>query len=100
VKADEPVAELETDKANVDLVRASAGVLRRVKNEGDTVRVGEAIGRVDAGGGGGGAAAAAAAAARPGRRPRRVPARARRCSGSGGAAANKLEDLSPRRGGS
>jgi 2-oxoglutarate dehydrogenase E2 component (dihydrolipoamide succinyltransferase) len=47
VAAGEPLCELETDKANVDVPSPGAGVLRRVKNEGDTVRVGEVIARID-----------------------------------------------------
>jgi 2-oxoglutarate dehydrogenase E2 component (dihydrolipoamide succinyltransferase) len=47
VGKDEPVAELETDKANADLPAPAAGVLRHVKAAGDTVLVGETIGRVD-----------------------------------------------------
>src|SRR5579864_8227380 len=49
VAADEPLAELETDKANVDLPARTAGVLRQAKKPGDTVHVGEAIGRIDEG---------------------------------------------------
>src|SRR6185369_12516675 len=51
VAAAEPIAELETDKANVDVPAPSAGVLRRVKKEGDTVAIGETIARIDEGGG-------------------------------------------------
>jgi 2-oxoglutarate dehydrogenase E2 component (dihydrolipoamide succinyltransferase) len=47
VGKDEAVAELETDKANADLPAPAAGVLRHVKAAGDTVLVGETIGRVD-----------------------------------------------------
>lgn len=47
VKVDEPLCELETDKANVDVPAKGAGVLRRVKDEGETVRVGEIIARID-----------------------------------------------------
>lgn len=47
VAVDEPICELETDKANVDLPAPAAGVLRRVKDEGDTVNVGEVIARID-----------------------------------------------------
>ncbi len=47
VEADEPIAELETDKANADVPAPAAGVFRRTKEEGDTVAVGEAIGTVD-----------------------------------------------------
>lgn len=50
VAADEPLAELETDKANVDLPSRAAGLLRQAKKAGDTVHVGEAIGRIDEGG--------------------------------------------------
>src|SRR6476660_8094524 len=61
VGKDEPVAELETDKANADLPAPAAGVLRHVKAAGDTVLVGETIGRVDEAPAG----AAAAAASKP-----------------------------------
>src|SRR5437588_7059612 len=63
VAADEPVAELETDKANVDLPSPAAGVLRPGKKPGDTVRVGETIARIDEGGGAAPRAAAPAAKA-------------------------------------
>ena len=42
-RRDEPLAELETDKANVDLPAPAAGVLRRAKDAGETVQVGETI---------------------------------------------------------
>jgi 2-oxoglutarate dehydrogenase E2 component (dihydrolipoamide succinyltransferase) len=62
----EPVAELETDKANVDVPAPAAGVLRRVKNEGDTVAIGDTIARIDEGGSGaGGNAKQQAAPAKP-----------------------------------
>src|SRR5580765_4748757 len=44
----DPLAELETDKANVDLPAPRAGVLRRVKEAGDTVHIGETVARIDA----------------------------------------------------
>src|SRR3954471_10500457 len=50
VKPDEAIAELETDKANVDVPSPGGGVLRHLKEEGDTVAVGEAIARIDEGG--------------------------------------------------
>jgi 2-oxoglutarate dehydrogenase E2 component (dihydrolipoamide succinyltransferase) len=68
VSADEPIAELETDKANADLPAPAAGVLRTVKNPGDTVHVGETIARIDEGGGkpaSGSTAAKAPEAAKP-----------------------------------
>ena len=54
----DPLAELETDKANVDLPSPASGVLRHVKPEGATVQIGETVARVDEAG----AAAAAPAA--------------------------------------
>src|SRR5690348_10985640 len=51
VAAAEPLAELETDKANVDVPSPTAGVLRRIKKEGDTVKIGDTIARVEEGGG-------------------------------------------------
>src|SRR5688500_18369692 len=47
VNAQDPLCELETDKANVDLAAPSAGVLRHVKEEGETVHIGETIARID-----------------------------------------------------
>ena len=47
VKPDEAIAELETDKANVDVPSPGGGVLRHLKEEGDTVAVGEPIARID-----------------------------------------------------
>jgi len=47
VGVDEPLCELETDKANVDVPAPKAGVVRHVKEEGDTVAVGEVIARID-----------------------------------------------------
>jgi 2-oxoglutarate dehydrogenase E2 component (dihydrolipoamide succinyltransferase) len=61
----EPVAELETDKANVDVPAPVAGVLRRVKNEGDTVAIGDTIARIDEGGSGNAKPAAPAKSATP-----------------------------------
>jgi 2-oxoglutarate dehydrogenase E2 component (dihydrolipoamide succinyltransferase) len=49
VGIDEPVAELETDKANVDVRSPSGGVLRRMRKEGESVAVGEVIARVEEG---------------------------------------------------
>lgn len=49
VATDEPVAELETDKANVDIPSGVSGVLRQAKKVGDTVKIGETIARVEEG---------------------------------------------------
>jgi 2-oxoglutarate dehydrogenase E2 component (dihydrolipoamide succinyltransferase) len=85
---DEPLCELETDKANVDIPAPAAGVIRRVRNEGETVRVGEVIARIDSVGAG------ATSPAKGGGAPAAAPATA----GAGAAAAAgaaKLEELSP-----
>src|SRR3954469_5845443 len=58
VRADEPVVELETDKATQEVVAPASGTLRVAAKEGDTVQVGAVIGRVEEG-------AAAPAAAKP-----------------------------------
>ena len=47
VKIDEPIAELETDKANVDVPAPAAGVFKRVVTEGTKVRIGQTIATVD-----------------------------------------------------
>jgi len=47
VAVDEPICELETDKANVDIPAKSAGVLHPLKKEGETVKVGETIAQID-----------------------------------------------------
>lgn len=47
VKENEPIAELETDKANVDVPAPASGVFKRVKKEGDTVKIGETIATID-----------------------------------------------------
>jgi 2-oxoglutarate dehydrogenase E2 component (dihydrolipoamide succinyltransferase) len=47
VERDEPLCELETDKANVDLPAAATGVLKRGVAEGATVRIGQTIATID-----------------------------------------------------
>jgi 2-oxoglutarate dehydrogenase E2 component (dihydrolipoamide succinyltransferase) len=48
VKKGEYIVELETDKVNVEIISDYEGVLKELRaNEGDTVRVGEAIAVVD-----------------------------------------------------
>jgi 2-oxoglutarate dehydrogenase E2 component (dihydrolipoamide succinyltransferase) len=51
VKVDEPLCELETDKANVELPAPVAGVLRRLKKEGETVKIAEAVAAIEEGAG-------------------------------------------------
>src|SRR4051812_5343007 len=91
VAQDEPVCELETDKANADMNAPTAGILRRVKNEGDTVQVGEVIARVDPAG-----AATAAPAPAPAQAAAGGPAAtAAPTTPAAGAPGLKIEDLSP-----
>jgi 2-oxoglutarate dehydrogenase E2 component (dihydrolipoamide succinyltransferase) len=47
VKTDEPLCELETDKANVDVPSPGTGVVKRMKPEGAKVRIGETIATID-----------------------------------------------------
>jgi 2-oxoglutarate dehydrogenase E2 component (dihydrolipoamide succinyltransferase) len=47
VTKDEMLCELETDKANVDLPAPAAGVLKRVAQQGATVKIGDTIARID-----------------------------------------------------
>src|SRR5688500_9951810 len=69
----EPIAELETDKANVDVPAPAAGVLRRVKKEGDTVTIGETIARIEEGAGSAAPAAKTPARGSPAAPPRVSP---------------------------
>ena len=82
VAIDEALCELETDKANVDMPAPAAGVVRRLKNEGDTVGVGEVIARVDPAG----------VAAAPAKASAAVSAGAPAAAAAGSA---KLDELSP-----
>jgi 2-oxoglutarate dehydrogenase E2 component (dihydrolipoamide succinyltransferase) len=49
VRADEPVVELETDKATQEVVAPTAGRLRTTVPEGTAVQVGAVIGRIEEG---------------------------------------------------
>src|SRR5438874_11093273 len=51
VRADEPVVELETDKATQEVVAPATGRLRVAVPEGTTVQVGSVIGRIEEGAG-------------------------------------------------
>ncbi len=47
VAAGDPLVELETDKVNMEVNAASAGVLQRIaKRAGDTVGIGEVLGLI------------------------------------------------------
>ncbi len=47
VELDEPIAEIESDKATVELMAEAAGVLTTTANEGDTVAVGAVVATID-----------------------------------------------------
>jgi 2-oxoglutarate dehydrogenase E2 component (dihydrolipoamide succinyltransferase) len=49
VRADEPLLELETDKASVEIPAERAGVLRILKTQGEKVQVGNVVGRIEEG---------------------------------------------------
>lgn len=52
VAEDEPVVELETDKATVEVPASAAGVLVKVRvSKGETARVGDILGVIESGGG-------------------------------------------------
>src|SRR3954451_13883928 len=64
VAADEPIAELETDKVTVEVPAPVGGILtEQLVNAGDTVAVGAVIARIDEKASAGAAAPAQAAAA-------------------------------------
>src|SRR5512143_789044 len=71
VAADEPLLELETDKASVEIPAPTAGVIAVLAKEGQTVRVGEVVARIEPNG-----AKAAKPAAASGPPPASAPAAA------------------------
>jgi 2-oxoglutarate dehydrogenase E2 component (dihydrolipoamide succinyltransferase) len=52
VSADEPLCELETEKANVDVPAPASGVITRSVAEGATVRIGDTLATINEGGAG------------------------------------------------
>ena len=49
VEVDQPILELESDKANMELVAEQAGTLKLLRNEGETVSVGEIVATIEEG---------------------------------------------------
>jgi 2-oxoglutarate dehydrogenase E2 component (dihydrolipoamide succinyltransferase) len=47
VEMDDVLVELETDKATVEIVAEVSGIFERLKNEGDAVKVGDVLARID-----------------------------------------------------
>ncbi|MBP1686900.1 MAG: sucB [Deltaproteobacteria bacterium] len=65
VQVDEPLLELETDKASVEIPAERSGVLTILKGQGEKVQVGDVVARIDEAGAGVRAATAASPAAVP-----------------------------------
>ena len=88
VKKEQPVIELETDKATIEVPSSVAGVVKEIKvKKGDKVQVGAVIFTVDDGAAAGNGASSSAGKAAPTRprhppRPRPKPGRSRRPSRS------------------
>ena len=73
IKREQPVLELETDKATIEVPSSVAGVVKEIKvKKGDKVKVGAVVLTVDSNGGGAGASSAPAAA--PQAPPKAAPA--------------------------
>jgi 2-oxoglutarate dehydrogenase E2 component (dihydrolipoamide succinyltransferase) len=94
VKTDEPVCELETDKANVELPSPGNGVLRHTAKAGDTVKIGDVVAEI-AEGAAASAPAKAAPAAKPAAPVAAAPKAAAPAPKSGASAAESSEALSP-----
>ena len=47
VRKNDPILELQTDKASLEIAAEATGVLRTLKAEGDVVKVGEVVARID-----------------------------------------------------
>ena len=89
VKADEPIASLETDKVAVEVPSPVAGVLsEHVVSEGDTVNVGAVIARIEEG-------ASAATAATPAVEDRSAVGKAEAAAPPEPAAAPAESDVDP-----
>ena len=47
VEVDKPICVIETDKADVEMPAPSSGILRTLKEDGDTIQVGETIAKIE-----------------------------------------------------
>ena len=91
VKADEPIASLETDKVSVEVPSPVAGVMgQHAVQVGDTVQVGAMLATIEAGGG-----AAAAPAAAPAPAPAVAPAAPAPAAAAPEASSDSPAALSP-----
>lgn len=101
VAAAEAIAELETDKANVDLPAPSAGVVKSSVKPGTTVKIGQVVGTIEVGSGGAGTGKPSAVADAPAKAevakaeaPKTENAKPEAMAAPGRTAA-KAEDLPP-----
>jgi len=100
VQRDEILLEVETDKATTELPAERAGVVHIVKQEGDTVQVGDVVARIDeagtaTAGNGAKAASAPAAPASPANEGGAPPARPAESRDPGAPPARPVGPLSP-----
>src|SRR5882724_7717686 len=91
VAVDDPLLELETDKATVEIPATASGTLEIVKAEGETVDVGTVVARIAEGA----AAKPAAAPAKPAAAPAAAPAPAAAAKPKPAAEAESAASLSP-----
>ena len=84
LKEDQPVLELETDKATLEVPSTVAGIVKEIRvKAGDKIKPGQAVLTVDDAGGGAAAAPAAAAPAAPAVKAEAAPAAAPTARSSG-----------------
>jgi 2-oxoglutarate dehydrogenase E2 component (dihydrolipoamide succinyltransferase) len=98
VKVDEPLVELETDKANTDLQAEVAGIFRQSRKVGETVKVGDVVATIDekaAAPAATAASATASTAAAPAKPPVAEPAKAAAPAPAAKASSADLDDLNP-----
>jgi len=96
VRADEPIATLETDKAAVEIVADRAGTLAHLKKPGDVVKVGDVLARIADGAGSPPAVAAPEAKpAAPTAAPKAAPPAAAPAAKPAAAAERPAPVLSP-----
>jgi 2-oxoglutarate dehydrogenase E2 component (dihydrolipoamide succinyltransferase) len=95
VNAAEPLCELETEKANVDVPADVAGVFKRTVNEGSKVRVGQTIGTIDGAGKATAAPAKPAAPAPAAPSPARTPPPKAEVPAPAASKKEEADDLSP-----
>ncbi|MCX8072337.1 MAG: 2-oxoglutarate dehydrogenase complex dihydrolipoyllysine-residue succinyltransferase [Candidatus Binatia bacterium] len=95
VQVDEPILELETDKASVEIPANAAGVLHIVQPEGSTVQVGAVVATIDTQAGEGLATSPPTELAAPPRDVARAPASAEATQGPPSEGRSAAHLLSP-----